>query len=75
MKKYLVLTMSKSTNEIRKSYVDDVAPHGTCVEEYIDSVISEVGDVLWSVFRPGVPEEVAERAFLELIESRSIVRK
>ena len=37
MKKYLVITMSKSTREIRKEFVYDVEMHGTRIEEYIDS--------------------------------------
>lgn len=70
MKKYLVLTMSKTTNEVRKEYVEDTEPHGTRIEEYIDSIISQVGDVWWATFEPEISEETAECAFLNYTERR-----
>ena len=63
MKKYLVITMSKSTHEIRKEFIYDVEVHGTQIEEYIDGIISEVGSVFWAVFPPNANEELAEREF------------
>ena len=67
MKKYLVITMDKSTHEIHKEYVEDVDLHGTRIEEYIDNIISKVGSIFWGVFNPNVDEELAEREFLNHI--------
>ena len=68
MKKYLVITMSKSTRKIRKEFVYDVEMHGTRIEEYIDSIISTDGSIFWAVFGPNANEELAEREFLNHIK-------
>lgn len=66
MNTYLVITMSKTDGEVRKGYVEDVWPHGTYVEEYIDGIIAQFGDVHWGAFLASyVNEETAMRDFLD----------
>lgn len=63
MQKYLVYTMSKSTEEVHKKYVLDESPKGLAIEEYIDTM----GDVIWVVFTPGTSEELADKAFADYV--------
>lgn len=67
MKEFLVLTMDKTTNELRRKYIKDVEPRGVHIEEYIDSI---KGELWWATFSSDIPEENAERAFLDYINHR-----
>lgn len=67
MEKYLVITMDKSTHEIRKGYVEDYGLHCGRIEEYVDNIISQFGSVFWGAFHSSIDENVAMNSFLNHI--------
>lgn len=73
MEQYLVVAVDKSTHTIHKARVKDTWIHGDYVEEYIDDLISKLGDVYWASFHPSVPEAKAEAFLLKDIKEREAI--
>ena len=73
MKQYLVIAVEKPTRKIHKAYVEDSCIHGTYVEEYIDSLISEFGDIFWASFHHSIDEAEAEASVLKELDQREAI--
>ena len=59
MKKYLVLTMSKSTGVYDDTYIYATSPKDNAISEYLDSITKSSGNILWAIFPDNVSYDTA----------------